>query len=461
MVVSNRTLLRRRSSLNLRSPWLHPVVNRQNTTTLMDTKILAQQLQPYLDKILSLKPKKSPSKKKMGIGKTRRPVGRKHPSKKLNASASSSYVNPMKHVESRINEPEVEQTLPHAEETESSSSPPNELFFPQNKIGLRESSFPEEQDLPNSSELHFQQTEDTQLTSIENLSPPVEDNSSLTSVLEIQEPLELPPLRFFSLPIEDVELDSSNVDLMETLPLEDLSPLPVEIQLPLSIPQAPPISIDESDDPVVTDYESTLTSEQPVSQTNSSPSTPQAKLGNDPVVFPNISFTDQKNRSFMQVSMLEEIWEVNWEHPVHVKWGRKWSSVHYEIQIDVKEVRHDQSGGILWIRGEIQFTGLGMVDSTSKIQHETLFIPFTATVLHPTFEMPIEDNELPQDLPTYNDSMWTESGNWRAELIANPIKMELSEKDEYDGIIRITGRVWWFRKKLIPVNKKMKYDVNG
>lgn len=183
-----------------------------------------------------------------------------------------------------------------------------------------------------------------------------------------------------------------------------------------------------------------------------------AVLKHDPVVYPKIPFMEQQNGSFVLVSLLEEIWDVDWEHPVSIKWGPQWSEHGVEIEVEVKDIRHNPNGLILWINGLIRLTRIGTSQGDRKVLHETLSIPFSSTILHPSLEKSAEENFLPSALPPYHDKVWTETGDWKAMLIANPLKMTSSEIQESNGFIRITGRIWWFRKQLLPLKSLKEND---
>jgi hypothetical protein len=230
-------------------------------------------------------------------------------------------------------------------------------------------------------------------------------------------------------PPEDyVQSDSENTDPLETDVFEPVSSDTPEVHVHIDRNTASPASLPS-----------------PIPRTT-------AILKHKPVIYPRIPYTEQQNETYALVSLLEEIWDVDWEHPVSIKWGQKWSELRCEIDVKVKEIRHNQSGSILWVSGDFLLTRIGTSENDNKLLHETLTIPFTTTILHPSMDKSYAETLRPDDLPPYHEKLWTETGDWKASLIANPLKNEPSETGEYDGFIHVTGRIWWFRKQLLPFN---------
>lgn len=403
---TRETSARKKPSLSLQRQdyWIHPAVSRNCSIQ----NVIPQKRHPDLDKMPSGKNKESKGKKQAQIAKRRKRVGGQYPTKQN--TFSSSHIDPMKSLVSKLNQ------------------------------------------LHSSEEVI--------------LSPKTEEPLNLrleSDLQELQQPIPAQPLSESPPPAvpeflksEAIQPESSNTPMLYTTP--DTFPFLVEkeLQLDPSDPQADRSAPTESQTEAMQTAAPALHKKSIPLQENIFKT--EATLKNDPVVYPNIVFKDQKNSSYVLVSLLYEIWDVNWEHPLHVIWGRKWSRLQYETHVDVKEICHDQNGSILWISGEILLTGVGTAQYDSRLLHETLSIPFTSTVLHPTFTASAEEKTHQKDFPVHHDEIWIRAGDWKAELFANPIRMEGSETQGYDGFIHITGRVWWFRKQLLSLAGVKKND---
>lgn len=492
MIDLTRSYARKKYSLARRRQdfWLHPLISRQYLVQKpkLDLGILAQRLQPYLDNILSYNKKKIKSKRPVKnsnnrkqlknnlSGPKKQPLNapRNNPPKKrhdrmnrignTDESPVSSYPDlpSYQQFDANLSESKQSESNDTASDAPSDEKPTwiqNEeidLFSPLTRIlpppaALIPFRLPTIEELPfvkpflepDSNTISDEASETAEVPE----SYEVLDDSEAFDSIEVQESTEA--FSGVEFPqayevLEDIEFLKDYVVHERIEVLEDY-----EVPEGIEFLEISPVHVDHG---VVG---------SPDRSVESFHFAPEASLNNDPVSYPNIFFHVQKNGAYIQVDLLEEIWDVDWEHSLQVKWGRKWSDIRYEIQIAVKEVRHDLNGAILLVSGEIQLRGIGSSEGTDKLHHETLFFPFSSTVLHPSFQKSMEYTEVPVDIPDYNQNLWTETGDWRAELVANPIRMEASDKGEYYGMIRITGRVWWFRKQLIPLNTFRQTDVNN
>jgi hypothetical protein len=369
--------------------------------------MLVQKLQPYFDLILSFEKKKTKPSKQASPNNHRKTSLGGPPFRKQ--AVPSPHIRPTRPLAPKAKKPrKAKQTLP----------PPARV--PALQRGNQ--SFPvQPQPEPTKSAPAFPPPAQTAMPYTDSTEPP--------SFAREEIPI------FPSAPLEDcVQTEPGDADLFQ---IED----------------TPLVSSDALGGPV----QSSLKNHYPDPLQPVIPQT-KATLKHKPVIYPKIPYTEQQNGTYVLVSLLEEIWDVDWEHPVSIKWGQKWSVLRYEIDVKVKEIRHNQSGSILWVSGEFLLTRIGTSANDLKLLHETLTIPFATTILHPSLEKSDAKILRPDDLPPYHEKLWTETGDWKVMLIANPLKMEPSETGEYDGFIQVTGKIWWFRKQLLPFNGGKQYD---
>ncbi|AWX56351.1 hypothetical protein AB432_015475 [Brevibacillus brevis] len=197
---------------------------------------------------------------------------------------------------------------------------------------------------------------------------------------------------------------------------------------PQSAPDIPPISKDARD----------LTKENNRSQ----PELIQAK----------VVYVENAGQSLMQVAILEEIWDVEWVHSLRVPWKLDWKEVECQSKIDVQHVRHDDSKKIVWLSGELEIKGVGVTVDSQKVEHETIRLPFTSTVLRPS--LPKENvgtSAILLTAPACLTNRWVETGDWQINITAEPLTHSQSGWKEFSGLATISGRVWWYRKQLVPV----------
>ncbi|MCM3140994.1 hypothetical protein [Brevibacillus sp. MER 51] len=165
-----------------------------------------------------------------------------------------------------------------------------------------------------------------------------------------------------------------------------------------------------------------------------------------------VVYVENAGQSFMQVAFLEEIWDVEWVHSLRVPWKLEWKEVECQSKIHVQHVRHDDSKKIVWLSGELEIKGVGVTVHSQKVEHETIRIPFTSTVLRPS--LPKENAGTSAILltgPACPINRWVETGDWQINLTAEPLTHSQSEWKEFSGLATISGRVWWYRKQLVPV----------
>jgi hypothetical protein len=165
-----------------------------------------------------------------------------------------------------------------------------------------------------------------------------------------------------------------------------------------------------------------------------------------------VVYVERTGQSFMQVAFLEEIWDVEWVHSLCVPWQLNWKEVECQSKIDVQNVRYDDSKKIIWLAGELEIKGLGITVHSQKVEHETIRIPFTSTVLRPSLpQATVGTNEILLKAPACPTNRWVETGEWQINLMADPLTHSQSEWKEFSGLATISGRVWWYRKQLVPV----------
>lgn len=171
------------------------------------------------------------------------------------------------------------------------------------------------------------------------------------------------------------------------------------------------------------------------------------------VILANIAYKDQAGSSMIQVPLLEEIWEVDWVQSIDVIWKKDWVEIQTDITINIQDIRQDFHKKIVWIKGDLELTAKGTSTETNKLAHETLYFPFTSTILHPTIAKRIrEPNSMSEQQPAALDERWIETGDWKAMLLSDPFNHFSSTSGEYHGLAAISGRVWWFRKQFIPLH---------
>lgn len=165
-----------------------------------------------------------------------------------------------------------------------------------------------------------------------------------------------------------------------------------------------------------------------------------------------VVYVERTGQSFMQVAFLEEIWDVEWVHSLCVPWQLNWKEVECQSKIDVQNVRYDDSKKIIWLSGVLEIKGLGITVHSQKVEHETIRIPFTSTVLRPSLpQANVGTNEILLKAPACPTNRWVETGEWQINLMADPLTHSQSEWKEFSGLATISGRVWWYRKQLVPV----------
>lgn len=172
------------------------------------------------------------------------------------------------------------------------------------------------------------------------------------------------------------------------------------------------------------------------------------------VIYANTAYTDQAGRSFIQVSLLEEIWEIDWVQPLSLNWNQEWVEARSDLKIHIQDVREEQSNKILWIKGELELIALGTVVDTKRVMHETVRLPFTATILPPSFlQTKGELQAAPGPTLPLPNARWAETGDWRAVLLSDPFQHPSSHSGMRgcNGVASISGRVWWFRKQFLPL----------
>ncbi|MGK5508445.1 hypothetical protein [Brevibacillus formosus] len=165
-----------------------------------------------------------------------------------------------------------------------------------------------------------------------------------------------------------------------------------------------------------------------------------------------VVYVENTGQSYMQVAFLEEIWDVEWVHSLRVPWRLQWKEVECQSKIDFQHVRHDDSKKIVWLSGELEIKGLGVTVHSQKVEHETVRIPFTSTVLRPS--LPKENagtSAILLTAPACPTSRWVETGDWQINITTDPLTHSQSEWKEFRGLATISGRVWWYRKQLVPV----------
>ncbi|MGG4454089.1 hypothetical protein [Brevibacillus porteri] len=165
-----------------------------------------------------------------------------------------------------------------------------------------------------------------------------------------------------------------------------------------------------------------------------------------------VVYVENTRQSFMQVAFLEEIWDVEWVHTLRVPWKLDWKEMEYQSKIDVQNVRHDDSKKIVWLSGELEIKGLGITVHSEKLEHETIRIPFNSTVLRPSLpKANVGTSAILLTAPACPTNRWVETGEWQITVMADPLAHSQSEWKEFSGLATISGRVWWYRKQLVPV----------
>ncbi|MFA4133010.1 MULTISPECIES: hypothetical protein [unclassified Brevibacillus] len=165
-----------------------------------------------------------------------------------------------------------------------------------------------------------------------------------------------------------------------------------------------------------------------------------------------VVYVERTGQSFMQVAFLEEIWDVEWTHSFRVPWKLEWKEVECQSKIDVQHVRHDDSKKIVWLSGELEIKGLGVTVHSGKLEHETIRLPFNSTVLRPSLpQANVGTSAHVLTAPACPTNRWVETGEWQITVVADPLTHPQSEWKEFSGLATISGRVWWYRKQLVPV----------
>lgn len=165
-----------------------------------------------------------------------------------------------------------------------------------------------------------------------------------------------------------------------------------------------------------------------------------------------VVYAEGIGQSMMQVSLLEEIWDVEWVHALRVPWKQNWNEVECHSKIEVHHIRHDDHKKVIWIAGDLEIKALGTTVQSQKLQHETIRIPFTSTVLRPSLPTAkVVTSAIPPRVPACPADRWVEAGDWQITLIADPLMNTNSGCKKFSGLASISGRVWWYRKQLVPV----------
>ncbi|KMZ40781.1 MULTISPECIES: hypothetical protein [Bacillales] len=180
--------------------------------------------------------------------------------------------------------------------------------------------------------------------------------------------------------------------------------------------------------------------------------TEEKKRSEQELIQAKVIYRENAGQSFMQVAFLEEIWDVEWVHSLRVPWRLEWKEVECQSKIDVQHVRHDDSKKIVWLSGELEIQGLGVTVHSQKVEHETIRIPFTSTVLRPSLPKEnVATSAILHTAPTCPTNRWIETGDWQINITADPLTHSQSGWREFSGLATISGRVWWYRKQLVPV----------
>ncbi|MDF2683229.1 MAG: hypothetical protein K0R47_4419 [Brevibacillus sp.] len=178
------------------------------------------------------------------------------------------------------------------------------------------------------------------------------------------------------------------------------------------------------------------------------PPLPAVYSKNNVVAHPKIAYSQDTNRPLILQSVLMEIWDVQWEHTVKVKWGCEWLWHRREVQMTVKDSRHDQAGSTLLVTGDFVLVGEGASANDPTLRHETVLIPFTSTILRP-FTLPkTELIHSPSPLP-YPNNIWVQTSDWNVMWAESPLRKGTHEEH---GVLCITGRAWWFQKQLLSLD---------
>lgn len=154
--------------------------------------------------------------------------------------------------------------------------------------------------------------------------------------------------------------------------------------------------------------------------------------------------------SFTEVSLLDAIWDIGWEQFIQVQWEHDWKDVRYEAKLMIEDTRIDEAEStFVWLTGQVRLTAIGTTLDSPDLRHQMTFIPFSSTVLRPFSEKRPLDPKSCDILPPYQPSIRAETGDWHVKAVL--------ERDQADGqmargMIHVSGRVWWFRKQLIPLS---------
>ncbi|MCM3341895.1 hypothetical protein M3650_25540 [Paenibacillus sp. MER TA 81-3] len=160
---------------------------------------------------------------------------------------------------------------------------------------------------------------------------------------------------------------------------------------------------------------------------------------------------EDQEASFTEVSSLEAIWDVGWDQLVQVRWEHEWTDVRYETKLMIQDVRIDEAeSAFLWVTGHIRITAIGTTHNSPALRHQMTYIPFSSTVLRPLSETRLSTPEHCDELPPYHASIRAEAGDWHVKVVLEP---DQADARVSEGMIHVSGRVWWFRKQLIPWRK--------
>ncbi len=173
----------------------------------------------------------------------------------------------------------------------------------------------------------------------------------------------------------------------------------------------------------------------------------------DPIVTnAKIIFKEDRDGPYMEVSVLEAIWTVEWDNLVSLQWNKNWNDVHYETKVIIEDTKPSLDGYFLAINGLIKITAVGATSTSQNLQYETQHIPFDCTVINPLEEEIIKEEKHTEEAPLlYKTYPTVSTGDWEVKVIKIKHRKNNDGLTVSDVMISIFGRVWWFRKRLIPV----------
>lgn len=165
-----------------------------------------------------------------------------------------------------------------------------------------------------------------------------------------------------------------------------------------------------------------------------------------------VIYTENTGKAMMQIAMLEEIWDVEWVQSIRVPWKLAWKEMEWQTKIDVHTIRYNDSKKIISIVGDLEVKALGITHESQKLEHETIRIPFSSTVRRPAAlkEFYVTGNQPGSEI-TCPANRWVEGADWQVSMMADPLMCATEGLHEFSGQAAIRGRVWWYRKQIIPV----------